>query len=111
MDDGLGGLSASTDAREIVEVTAADANTFGLECSGGSVGPGEPGDLMSGGEKFIDGGGTDPSGGSGDENAHGTVSFDSVTGGAADAMMSVTDVSHRHHHTPIRQSLSSLDSA
>jgi hypothetical protein len=26
--------------------------------------------------------------------------FGSVTGGAAVAMMSVTDVSHRHHHTP-----------
>jgi hypothetical protein len=64
---------------------------------------------MPGGEEFIDGGGTDPSGGSGDENAHGTVSLRSVTGGAADAMMSVTDVSHRHHHTPIRQSLSSLE--
>jgi hypothetical protein len=27
------------------------------------------------GEKFIDGGGTDPSGGPGDENVHGTVSL------------------------------------
>jgi hypothetical protein len=26
MDDGLGGLGTSTDAREIIEVTAADAN-------------------------------------------------------------------------------------
>jgi len=75
MDDGFGGLRASTDAREIVEVTAADASPLGRQGSGGSVGPGEPGDLMSGGEKFIDGGGTDPSGGSGDENAHGTVSL------------------------------------
>jgi len=33
---------------------------------------------MSGGEKFIDGGGTDPSGGPGDENAHGTFSLRSV---------------------------------
>jgi hypothetical protein len=75
MDDGFGGVSASTDAREIVEIAAADASPLGLEGGGGGVGPGEPGDLMSGGEKFIDGGGADPSGGSGDENAHGTVSF------------------------------------
>src|SRR5271169_6676870 len=103
MDDGFGGLRARADAREVVEVTAADKSPLGLEGSGGSVGAGEPGDLMSGGEKFIDGGGTDPPGGSGDENAHGTVSFGSVTGGAAGVMMSVTDVSHRHHHIPIRQ--------
>src|SRR5580693_2961737 len=75
MDDGFGGLGASTDAREIVEVTAADASPLGPEGSGGSVGPGEPGDLMPGGEEFIDGGRTDPSGGSGDENVHGTVSL------------------------------------
>jgi len=43
MDDGFGGLSASTDAREIVEVTAADANSFCLEGGGGSVRPGKPG--------------------------------------------------------------------
>jgi len=75
MDDGFGGLSAITDAREIVEVTAADASPLGPEGSGRSVGPGEPSDLMPGGEQFIDGGGTDPSGGSCDENAHGTVSL------------------------------------
>jgi hypothetical protein len=75
VDDGLGGLGASTDAREIIEVTAADANPLRLEGSGGSIGPGEPGDLMPGGEKFINGGGTNPSGGPGDENVHGTVSL------------------------------------
>ncbi len=75
MDDGFGVLSASTDAREIVEVTAADLDPLCLEGSGGSVGPGEPGDLVPGGEKFIDGGGADPSGGSGDENAHVAVSL------------------------------------
>src|ERR1700691_3640854 len=75
MDDGFGGLGASPDAREIVEVTPADVSPLGLDGGGGSIGPGEPGDLMPGGEKFIDGGGTDPSGGSGDKNAHGTVSL------------------------------------
>jgi hypothetical protein len=74
VDDSLGGLGASTDAREVVEVTAADASPLRLEGSGGGVGPGEPGDLMPGGEKFTDGVGTDPSGGPGDENAHDTVS-------------------------------------
>src|SRR4029077_6678115 len=75
VDDGLGGLGASTDAREVVEVTAADASPLRLQGSGGSVGPGEPGDLVPGGKKLIDGGGTDPSGGPGDENAHGIVSL------------------------------------
>src|SRR5208282_3369224 len=73
MDDGFGGLGASPDAREIVEITPADASPLCLDGSGGSVGPGEPGDLMSRSEKFVNGGGTDPSGGSGDENAHGTL--------------------------------------
>jgi hypothetical protein len=73
MDDGLGSLGASTDARKIVQVAAADANPLRLKGSGGSVGPGEPGDLVPGGEKFIDDGGTDPSGGPGDENVHGTL--------------------------------------
>ena len=70
--------AASAPARmlaEVVEVAAADESTLRLEGRGGSVGSGEPGDLMPGGEKFIDGGGTDPSGGSGDENAHGTASL------------------------------------
>jgi hypothetical protein len=75
VDDGLGGLGASTDAREIVQIAAADANLLRLQGSGGCVGPGEPGDLMPGGEKFIDDGGTDPSGGPGDENVHDTVSL------------------------------------
>jgi hypothetical protein len=75
MDDGLGGLGASPDAREIVQVAAADANPLRLKGSGGCVRPGEPGDLMPGGEKFIDDGGADPSGGPGDENVHDTVSL------------------------------------
>jgi hypothetical protein len=75
VDDGFGCLGAGPDAPEIVEVAAADLRPFCLERGGGSVGSGEPGDLMPGGEKFIDGGGTDPSGGSGDENAHGTASL------------------------------------
>ena len=75
VEDGFGGFGAGPDAREIVEVTAADTRSLGLEGSGGSVGPGEPGDLMPGGEKFIDGSGADPSGGSSDENAHGPVSL------------------------------------
>ena len=75
MDDGFGGLDPSTNAGEIFEITAADVSPLGVEDGGGGVGPGEPGDLMAGGEKFIDGGGTDPSRGSCDENAHGTVSL------------------------------------
>src|SRR5207342_3047445 len=50
VDDGFGSLSASTDAGEIVEVTAADASPLGPQGSGGSVGPGEPVDLVPGGE-------------------------------------------------------------
>ncbi len=50
VDDGLGGLGASTDAREIVKVTAADPSPLGRQGSGGSIGPGEPRDLVSGGE-------------------------------------------------------------
>ncbi len=75
MDDRLGGLGASPDAGQIVEVTAQGAGPLGLDNGGGSIGPGQPGDLMPGGEKLIDGGGADPSGGSGDEYAHGTVSL------------------------------------
>jgi len=71
VDDGLGGLGARTDAGQIVEVAAVDVSPLGPEGGGGSAGPGQTGDLMPGGEKLIDGGGTDPSGGSGDENAHG----------------------------------------
>ena len=100
VDDGVGGLGASPDAGEIVEVAAADLDPLGRQGRGGGVGPGQPGDLVSGGEQFIDGGGADPAGGSGDENAHGTVPFSSVVDGAADAVMSVTDVSYRHHDTP-----------
>jgi hypothetical protein len=84
MDDGLGGLGASTDAGEIVEVTAADASPLRPQCCGRSVRPGQSSDLMSGGEKLIDGGRTDPSGRSGNENAHDLSPFGSVTGGAAD---------------------------
>ena len=75
MDDGVGVLGARPDAREIVEVAAADVAPFACEGRGGSVGPGEPGDLVAGGEQFVDDGGTDPSGGSGDENAHDAVSL------------------------------------
>src|SRR5580693_9183854 len=75
MDDGFGGLGPSTDAGEIVEVTAADLSPLGLEGGGGGVGPGEPGDLMPGLKQLIDGSGTDPSRGSCDENTHGTVSL------------------------------------
>ena len=71
MDDGLGGLGASPDAGEIVEVTALDASPPSLQHRGGSIRPGQPGDLVPGGEQLIDGGRTDPSGGSGNENAHG----------------------------------------
>jgi hypothetical protein len=75
VDDGLGGLGASPDAGEIVEVTALDASPLRLQCRGGRVRPGQPGDLMSGGEKLIDGSRTDPSGGSGNENVHDPVSL------------------------------------
>ena len=50
MQDGLGVLGASTDAREIVEISAADTHALGLQGSGRSVGPGEPGDLVPAGE-------------------------------------------------------------
>ena len=73
MDDGLGGLGASPDAGEIVEVAAVNASPLRLQRCGGSISPGQPGDLVSGGEKLIDGGRTDPSGGSGNENTHGPV--------------------------------------
>jgi hypothetical protein len=73
MDDGFGALRAGPDAREVVQVAAQDLSPLGLEGSGGSIGPGEPGDLMPGGQKLVDGGGADPSGGSGNENTHGCV--------------------------------------
>src|ERR1700722_17210699 len=99
MDDGLGGLGASPNAGKIVKVAAVNASPLRLQRCGGSIRPGQPGDLMSGGEKLIDGGRTDPSGGSGNENAHGPC-LPSAPFTAEQLMgMSVTDVSHRHPHT------------
>ena len=49
VNDGLGVLGPGPDAPEVVEVTAADAGPLGLEGGGGSVGPGQAGDLVSGG--------------------------------------------------------------
>ena len=76
MDHRVGVLGAGADAVEVVEVAAADADALRLERRGGGVGPGQPGDLVTGGEQFVDDGGADPPGRSGDENAHDVISFD-----------------------------------
>ena len=75
VQDGLGRLGAGGDRGQIVEVAAQDVHSLGRQGSCGSVGPGQPGDVMSGGQKFIDGGGTDPSGSAGNEDAHDTRSL------------------------------------
>jgi len=84
VDDGLGVVRAGPDAVEVVEVAAADPGTLRLDGSGGRIGPGQAGDLVTCREQFVDHGGTDPTGGSGDEDAHDVVS-----------LLHDVDVSHR----------------
>ena len=50
-------------------------DALGLQGCGGRVGPGQPDDLVARSEQFVDGGGADPAGRSGDEDAHGVISF------------------------------------
>ena len=57
---------------EVTGLARSDASAAALQAKGARV---RRGDLVPGGKKLIDGGGTDPSGGPGDENAHGTVSL------------------------------------
>jgi len=54
VDDGLGRLGADPDAGQVIEVTAADLRPPGLQGGGRGAGPGQPGDLMPGGEQLID---------------------------------------------------------
>ncbi len=71
VDDGLGLLSSVADAPAVVQVPAPRAGALRLQGCGGGIGPGQAGDLVALGKQFVDHGGADPSGGSGNEDAHG----------------------------------------
>ncbi len=84
LDDSIIVVRTGPDAVEVVEVAEADPGPLRLDGSGGRIGPGHAGDLVTCREQFVDHGGTDPTGGSGDEDAHDVVSF-----------LRDVDVSHR----------------
>jgi len=75
MDDRIGRGCAGPQAVEIVEVASVNLSALGPQGGGGRVGAGEADHLVAAGKQLVDGGGTDPAGGSGDEHAHEQILF------------------------------------
>ena len=70
VDDCIRDASAGAQAFEIFDAAALDGSSRGLECRGGRVRAGEPGNDVPGGKKLFSDDRADPAGGSGNENAH-----------------------------------------
>jgi hypothetical protein len=75
VDDRVGTRGSRTQAVQIVEVAALHSGSLGGEGFCGCGGSGEPNNLVSRGEQFVNYGGANPSGCSSNKYAHGRDPF------------------------------------
>ena len=71
MDHAIGGRRAAREAFQVLQIAAHHLDTLGRKVGGTGIGPSKPQHLMAGGEKIVDDGRPDETGGSGDKDTHG----------------------------------------